>query len=231
MTSLPIILGIARGNAQNFSKGPQRTEVKPELKTKVFERDDNTCQYCGFQSLKYQDVVFKNAVSSDQRLDNMTTACIFCHQCFNLEQASLMRSAVLIWLPEMDQVTLHHVARAIYVARISQGGMANAARQGLDLLVQRREEARKRIGTDDPFILSSVLRDYITDKHYDRRREKLEGIRLFPLDRRIIKEADLEFNQFPQILAFWRSKEGPFGGRLPVQWAETLLDIRSNKAA
>lgn len=231
MTFLPIVLGIARGNAQNLSGNTQKNELKLEQKAKIFERDNHTCQYCGFQSLKYQDIVFRNALPGDHRPDNMVTACIFCHQCFNLELASQMRSTVPVWLPEMDQATLHHVVRAIYVARISQGGMANAARQGLDMLLQRREEAKKRIGTDDTFILSSVLRDYLTDKHYDRRREKLDGIRLFPLDRRIIKEADLEFNQFPQILAYWRSKEGPFGGRIPAQWAEMLLETRAARAA
>lgn len=96
--------------------------------------------------------------------------------------------------------------------------MADAARKTLDILMARREEVKSRLGTDDPFILSSVLQDYLGDKHYYFRDKKLNGVKLFPLDRRIIKEADLEFNQFPQILAYWRSKNGPFGGKTPPQW-------------
>jgi len=234
-TSYPLILGIARsGNAQNFSskdgKAPG-SDLKPEIRAKVFERDDNTCQCCGFRSQKYQDVFFKNGVQSDHRMDNLATACVFCHQCFNLDLVNTMRSGVLIWLPEIDQATLHHIARAIYVARISQGPVANAARQALDILLNRREEVRRRISTDDPFILANVLRDYLTDRHYSLRGNKLDGVRLFPLDRRIIREADLEFNQFPQILAYWRSKDGPFGGRLPVQWIDLLLEIRQGQVA
>jgi intracellular multiplication protein IcmJ len=57
------------------------------------------------------------------------------------------------------------------------------------------------------------------------REKKLEGIRLFPLDRRIIKEGDLEFNQFPQILAYWRSKDGPFGGKVPNKWKNFYAEI------
>ena len=201
MGYLPIVLGIARsGNAQNFSAGDGKSgssDLKPEIRGKVFERDGNSCACCGFQSTKYQDIIFKNGVQNDVRMDNLATGCIFCHQCFNLDLVNAMRSGVLIWLPEIDQATLHHMARAIYVARISQGPVANAARQALDVLLHRREEVRRRLGTDDPFILANVMRDYLTDRHYEARSAKLDGVRLFPLDRRIIREADLEFNQFP----------------------------------
>jgi intracellular multiplication protein IcmJ len=89
----------------------------------------------------------------------------------------------------------------------------------------RREEVKRRIHTDEPYILATVLQDYLGPKHYHYREKKLEGIRLFPLERRIIKEADLEFNQFPQILAYWRSKDGPFGGKTPPQWISIYQNI------
>ena len=141
-----------------------------------------------------------------------------------------MRSGVLIWLPEIEQHELHHIARSIYVARISQGPVAEAARKSLDVIMSRREEAKKRISTDDPYILSTLLRDYLGTKSYNQRMSKLNGVRLFPLDRRIIKEADLEFNQFPQILAYWRSKDGPFGGKAPPQWISIYQDFLSKAA-
>ena len=141
-----------------------------------------------------------------------------------------MRSGVLLWLPEIEQHQLHHIARAIYVARISQGPVAEAARTSLDTLMERREEAKRRISTDDPYILATILSDYLGPQHYQMREKKLNGIRLFPLDRRIIKESDLEFNQFPQILAYWRSKDGPFGGKAPQQWISIYQEI-AKKAA
>lgn len=199
--------------------------LAPELKQKIFERDGHVCQCCGFRSKKYQEILHKNQLISDVSEKNLLTVCIFCHQCFNLESVSRMRSGVLVWLPEIEQATLHHIARAIYVARISQGPVAEAARRALDVIMSRREVAKSRIQTDDPYILSMVLRDYLGEKHYAARAEKLKGVRLFPLDRRIIKEADLEFNQFPQILAYWRSKEGPFGGKTPPQWVSIYQQI------
>ncbi|MCC6598879.1 MAG: HNH endonuclease [Alphaproteobacteria bacterium] len=240
----PIILGISRLPLQEEAGGSRKAgggagsssaavsagaRIAPELKQKIFERDAYTCQCCGFKSKKYQDILHKNQKHSDISESNLLTVCIFCHQCFNLENVSQMRSGVLIWLPEIDQATLHNIARAIYVARISQGPIAEAARKALDIIMARREIVKKRIHTDDPYILSSVLRDYLGEKHYQARVEKLKGVRLFPLDRRIIKEADLEFNQFPQILAYWRSKEGPFGGKTPPQWVSIYQQI--SKAA
>lgn len=228
--NIPIILGIARSQSGAQSSGVS-PDIPPELKKKVFERDDHICQCCGFRSLKYQDVHHLNGVKTDNGLQNLMTICIFCHQCFNIDQVNIMRSGVLIWLPEIEQADLNHIARALYVARISQGPMADAARRSLDVLMARREEVRKRLETDDPFILSMVLKDYISNNAYEMRAKKLEGIRLFPLDRRIIKESDLEFNQFPQILAYWRSKDGPFGGQVPRQWASIYQDIMNIKKA
>ena len=242
MDLYPIILGIVRPVAQKQAGGAKgnksvagslsgsadssgKKKIPADLKKKIFERDDFTCRCCGFYSKKYQEIHFRNHNILDLAEKNLITVCIFCHQCFNLENVSDMRSGVLLWLPEIEQARLHHIARAIYVARISQGPVAEAARKTLDVLMSRREEVKKRLTTDNPYILSTILNDYLGPAHYKARAKKLEGVRLFPLDRRIIKESDLEFNQFPQILAYWRSKDGPFGGKAPPQWISIYKNI------
>ncbi len=238
MGLIPISLGLSRlqkakkikggaGQTGSASSADGHALLSKEMRQKIFARDNDTCQCCGFMSKKYQEILFLNGDQSDLSESNMKTACIFCHQCFNLDRVNVMRSGVLLWLPEINQADLHHIARAVYVARISQGPIADAARRSLDALMQRREALRQRIGTDDPYILASVLKDYLTDAHYSNRTEKIEGVRLFPLDRRIIKEADLEFNQFPQILAYWRSKDGPFGGKTPQKWFDIYHSIKN----
>lgn len=224
MPVLPLYLGIARPNPgspqplSGKSGGVLPQVFTPELKKAVLDRDQNACQCCGFASGRYQDVHFIDQNRQNLRMDNLATVCSFCHQCFNLDLAATMRSGVLIWLPEISQIDLHHIARAIYVARISQGAMAESARVALDTFMGRREEVRRRLFTDDPSVLAAVMRDFLTARHYADREGRLEGVRLFPLDRRLIREADLEFNQFPQILAYWRSKDGPFGHFPPSQW-------------
>lgn len=227
MKAVPLKLGIAR-----YAGDTSEQEALPaDVRQRILERDDHTCQCCGFRSKKYQGIHFLNGKSDDLSDKNMVTTCIFCHQCFHLDKVPAMRSGVLVWLPEISQVDLHHIIRAIYVARISQGPVADAARRALDVLMQRREEARNRIGIDDPLVLAAVLQDYITPSHYKQRGEKLEGIRLLPLDRRIIQEADLQFNQFPQILAYWRSKDGPFGGKTPKDWLRIYKETEERVAA
>lgn len=220
---LPVTLGIARtkGGTQTASK-----VVDDALRQKIFERDNHTCRHCGFESKKYQEIGFVNGNPKDLHADNLITTCMFCNQCFDLVRVSQMKSGVLLWLPEITQTDLHHIARAIYVARISQGSMAETAKKALDVLMERRVHAKDRLGTDDPYVLATVMEDFLTPKHYANRSNKLEGIKLFPLDRRIIKEGELEFNQFPQILAYWRSKDGPFGGKIPNQWKNIYAQMR-----
>lgn len=241
MNFLPITLGIARpepktgrtsrkkkskragaNSGPSSSSSPAQKQVAKELprelKEKILKRDNDTCRFCGFHSSKYQTVHHLDNNSANTAEDNLATACIFCHQCFNLDTVGNMTSGTLIWMPEIQQHELHHIARAIYVARISQGPIAEASRKALDAIMERRKEALKRIQTDDPYVLATVLSDYLSMGHYMMRKKKLEGIRLFPLDRRMVQEANLSFNQFPQILAYWRSKNGPFGEKTPPQW-------------
>ncbi|PZO88808.1 MAG: type IV secretion protein DotN [Micavibrio aeruginosavorus] len=227
MKLIPITLGIVRspGNAQNAERNALALQ---ELRPKILERDDHTCRYCGFKSQKYQEVHFLNGNMDDMRPDNLVTACVFCQQCFDLEKTSQMNSGVLVWLPEIEQYQLSHIARAIYVARISQGSTADAARSALETIMARREDAKARLATDDPLFLAAVLRDFLGPKHYAARNEKLAGIRLFPLDRRNISEGDLKFNQFPQILAYWRSKDGAFGDRPPSQWKTLYAKMKAS---
>ncbi len=234
MEKLPITLGIARipGSPLTASNPSQQGGALPaDIRQKILDRDNHTCRFCGFKSQKYQEVHALNGNMADMSVNNLVTACIFCHQCFDLEKTSQMKSGVLVWLPEIPQAELHHIARAVYVARISQGSMAETAKNTYETLIGRREEAKNRIGTDDPYILATVLRDFLTPRHYAGRDKKLDGLRLFPLDRRIIKEGELEFNQFPQILAYWRSKEGPFSGKAPHQWKTLYAQFLKNRAA
>lgn len=222
MDFYPITLGTGRvvkkGAPSSFPVPAARMQVEDSLKNEILKRDNQTCQCCGFQSEKYQQILFKDSDPTNFSKDNLLTTCIFCHQCFDLTQVGQMRSGVLLWLPEISQPALNNIAKALYIARISKGEVADVSKGLLDMLMERRDEVNKRLQTDDPFILSTVLNDYLPLKAYATRDKKLAGLRLFPLDRRIIKEADLEFNQFPQILAYWRSKKGPFGEYAVAQW-------------
>lgn len=231
MSYYPLKLGTARLEQKpGGSLQPVGKKVSKELKDSILERDDYTCQCCGFRSEKYQQIHFKDNNARNHAESNLITTCIFCQQCFDLEQVGNMSAGALIWLPEISQRQLNMIAKAIYVARISQGPIADVARKMLDMLLARKDEAERRLTTNDPYILSTILNDYMPLAAYKKRHEKLEGIKLMPLDRRIIKETDLEFNQFPQILAYWRSKRGPFGIAQPQNWVSIYQDVLAKAA-
>ncbi len=190
-------------------------QLPKEFKAKILSKQFHTCQFCGFHSKKYQEIVFRHGY--DWLPDHAKTACIFCAQCLTVDKIPKMRSGLLIYLPEITQPELNHLAKVIYVARISQGHFADQAKRLLDLLMQRREKARSII-SDDPKQLEQELKSCRSEDMQNELYKRITDIRLFPLDRRIAQEQDLEFNQFPQILAYWRSKNGPFGNKGAQTW-------------
>lgn len=231
MSYLRITPGIGVLSDAGRILSPETQKPADDIRNKVLERDQHTCRYCGFQARKYQEVHFIGKGDKPGGADDFATACTFCYQCMHLEKIDRMQSGAIVWLPEIGQAALNHLCRALYVARISQGPMADAARDAMESLLARKAEAEARLGTDSPRILASVLQDFFEQREYKNRLPKLKGFRILPLDRRIIREGELEFNQFPQILAYWRSKDGPFGENPPRRWVKTFYDARDTIAA
>jgi hypothetical protein len=137
----------------------------------------------------------------------------------------LTGAGVLVWLPEIAQADLQHIARAIYVARESgDETLAALATRALDALLARRADAKKRLGSDDPLLLATVFHESLKDKAYVSRMARLDGIRLLPMDRFLTRGADGDVNQFPRLVQYWRSPEGPYGKIPPGSWTQMLTD-------
>ncbi|MEM9477042.1 MAG: type IV secretion protein DotN [Pseudomonadota bacterium] len=188
------------------------TPVKSQtLRRAALTLGHHMCRGCGFKSRKYQEVLAPNG--QVWALDQMQVVCIFCAGVKCIDLVAPQRSGVALYLPEWSQKKLVVVAKAIYVARISQGPIADQARELLDLFMHRRRRAEKIVGGE---ATANALLQHQRAMGPDD--VEAGGLRVWPLDRRIIKEADLEFNQFPQILAYWRSKDGPFGSIAPPTW-------------
>ena len=183
---------------------------------KTLRRDDFTCRFCGFRAQQYQRIV----PYEDAGDPAFATACGFCELCLTLDRTGLANSGVLVWLPEIEQAELHHIMRAIYLARAGTGDMATAATRALDSLMARRVEAKKRLGSDDPLLLATVMHESLTDEEYTQSARKLDGIRLLPLDKHLVRTHTGNTNQFPQMLKFWQSPAGPYA-KFPLEkWAD-----------
>jgi intracellular multiplication protein IcmJ len=211
----PLTLGVGRASGVESGGFQPSSKSKAE---KILKHDDFTCRFCGFRSTQYQRIVpFEG---------EFVTVCSFCEQVLSLERAGMMGSGVLIWLPEITQAELNHIARAIYVAQTEEdSAIAKAATRVLDALMARKIEAKKRLGSEDPLLLSAVLHENLTYKERAAAIRKLDGIRLMPLDRHMVRSRGSDINGFPQIVRFWRSERGPFA-KLPTdEWQKLFAKI------
>jgi len=185
-------------------------EVAPSVRRAVLARDLDRCRFCGFQSATHQQVV---ALADDLRdVAALATACIFCEQVACVDTVPSRRSGVLVWLPEVDQAELNAIARVLYVCRARKDELAARANALLDKIMGRRAKAETAFGSADPAVLAERLRTEAKGESSagaPGRDWMARGLRLFPLDRRLITEGELQYNQFPQVRYFWRSRNGP----------------------
>jgi intracellular multiplication protein IcmJ len=214
LSLLPITLGVRRPS--DTEKGA-RSPSKPQSE-KTLRRDDYTCRFCGFRAQHYQRVIPYASADADLPF---VTACTFCEQCMLLERAGMMGSGVLIWLPEIPQAELNHIARAVYVGRASGGtNIATLADRTLDALMARRGDAKKRLGSDDPLLLATVMHETLTDEESRKATPKLDGVRLLALDKHLVRGQKGDINQFPRIVKYWCSSEGPYANFPAEKWTE-----------
>ncbi len=220
MSFLPIALGVRRKPEAEERVFKNRSKFKAVVE-KTLWRDDYACRCCGFRAQRYQRVI--PSFDGSGVKDDFITVCLFCESCLALDRAGMSGVGVLVWLPELTQAELNHVMRAVYVARESGHPLAATAKHVHEALMTRRTEAKKRLGSDDPLLLATVLFESLNDAEYDAVKEKLEGIRLVPLDRMIVRTAQGDVNKFAEIVNYWRSPDGPFG-KTPLDSWEALFD-------
>lgn len=96
---------------------------------KVFERDNYTCQFCGFQAREYQAVVNLDQNYKNNKLSNLATACCFCAQCFFLEAvgAGDFGGGTLVYLPEISQGDLNSFCHVLFCAISNDTGYKGSA--------------------------------------------------------------------------------------------------------
>ncbi|WEJ31697.1 hypothetical protein [Devosia sp. SD17-2] len=187
------------------------SETDRRLAGSVNDRDDGICRYCGFRCELYQAAVGPaGAVTASQ----FFTTCGFCANVINLDRVSPAGAGWLVWLPELSQVDLNTWMRVIFVCRISQGRAADQANAALAAFTDRRRAAIEEVGTDDAGQFEQWLAGRASPEEYRAALNGAHGLRLLASGRQIVRDGELQFNRFPQILAYWRSKDGPFGSLL-----------------
>lgn len=157
-------------------------ESMKDARAKVLARDDYTCKFCSFKAKKWQEVHHINDDHSNMSLSNLATACSFCHQCFHLGLAGSTAGGMLIWLPEMTQIELNHLSRALFVAMRDDKSKVYAAASGLYMSLESRGvfmEQHFAAGASDPGVLGQAFLKMKPDTYKDRG-SFLKNIRLLP---------------------------------------------------
>lgn len=115
MQLLPIVLTAKRGNWQRFIARKHNKRFLA-IQEKILHRDHNTCRYCGFQAKQQQVIVNHDHDYSNNKASNLVTACIFCAQCFFLDQIGKNNNTggYIVYLPELTQADLNHICRVLF---------------------------------------------------------------------------------------------------------------------
>ncbi len=134
-----------------------------EYEKKVWERDHYTCQYCGFQAKKYQEVVNLDGDFSNNRMSNMVTACCFCAQCFFLESVGVggFGGGSLTYVPEMTQTEINSLCHVLFCAITNDTGYKQSAQAIYRSLKFRSKNVESKFGegTSDPSIMGQLVID------------------------------------------------------------------------
>jgi intracellular multiplication protein IcmJ len=150
---------------------------------KVLQRDRYTCRFCGFQAKTDQHIINLDGNYSNNKLDNLLTACCFCAQCFFIESVGVggYGGGTIIFLPEISQTSLNALCHVLFCAMTNDTGYKNTAQaiyRGFKFRSQLIEEKFGE-GTSDPSILGHLLIDsnYTTREQMD---SIFHDIRLLP---------------------------------------------------
>lgn len=253
---LPLTLNIKRDKWRvddpNFEGADAEFE---QNKPRALARDDYGCRFCSFRSppsprgTHWQEVHHLNDDHHDNRLENLVTACQYCHMCQHIGLWGSKGEAVLIWLPELTQVELVHTVRTIQVAKAwaaekradaakaapgmkraaedvasSATRISDAASAYFAALKNRQDRAQDYFKTADPLDLANVLM-LAPDEVFARKDSWTLGLRLLPLGMRIVENGH---DRAQDWLEVWMGKGGPYANIRPDTW-NGLLAIAMKK--
>lgn len=167
---------------RNFAKRKGDRKFLPVAK-RVLERDNYTCQYCGFQAKQYQDVVNADGNYLNNKLSNMITACCFCSQCLFLQAVGLdeMSGGQMIYLPEISQSDLNSFCHVLFCAMGNSTGYQDSAQSIYRSLKFRGQIVENQFGsgTSSPAVFGQMLIEYQA-RSQKKADDMLKDLRVLP---------------------------------------------------
>lgn len=150
---------------------------------KALQRDNYTCQFCGFQAREYQEIVNLDQNYLNNKFSNLVTACCFCTQCFFLESVGLggFGGGTLIYLPEISQNNIDSFCHVLFCAIANDTGYKNTAQAIYRSFKLRSQMVEEQFGegSSNPAAFGQLLIDSKANNftYYDN---ILSNLRLLP---------------------------------------------------
>lgn len=136
----------------------------------VWERDDYSCQYCGFQAQEFQEVVNVDSNYHHNKLSNMATACCFCAQCFFLDAIGKgdYGGGTLIYLPEITQADLNGFCHVLFCAIANATDYRVDAQNIYRILKMRAKIVEQKLGEgmSNPALVGQALVQNMADPEH-----------------------------------------------------------------
>ncbi len=163
----------------------RRREDKPFLPVaeQIYQRDNYTCQYCGFQARQYQEIVNLDGNYGNNKLPNLITACCFCSQCLFIQSVGVdeMGGGQLVYLPEMSQADLNSFCHVLFCAMGNGTGYQDSAQAIYRSVKFRSQQIETKFGsgTSNPTVFGQLLLEY-QSKAPESTIDIFKDIRLLP---------------------------------------------------
>lgn len=152
------------------------------IRDKVWQRDEYTCQFCGFQAQQYQEVINFDNDYRNNKFSNMVTACCFCTQCFFIENVGQrgFGGGKLVYLPELSQAELNSFCHVVFCALSNGAGYSDVAQSVYRDLKFRSQPIEEKFGEgmSRPYIFGQMIAEY--SKEQDVLKNVLNQFRLLP---------------------------------------------------
>lgn len=173
---------------------------------RVFSRDDNTCQYCGFRAEELLEVVNKDGNYHNNRLDNLVTACPLCAQCLFLEAIgkSDFGGGTLIYLPEMSQGELNALCHVLFASFVSGNSYSAQAKNIYRSLRLRSQVVEQKLGEgmSNPALYGHLLIDAAHKEKEQVNAELSQQLRVLPQLPRFVEQIEIWHTSGLNALSF-----------------------------
>lgn len=153
------------------------------IATRILDRDQYTCQFCGFQAKEFQEIVNLDGNYYNNKMSNMATSCCFCSQCLFLESVGLddMSGGQLIYAPEISQADLNSFCHVLFCAMGNGTGYQDSAQTIYRSFKFRSQIIENKFGaaTSNPATFGQLILEYEIQRP-EAKVELLKDIRLLP---------------------------------------------------